>query len=347
MVSATRPDEAQIQRTYSQLTFLGFLLHLTQAVIYYKLGFPIPAIYNCISVVFYTLMLYMTRRSMFRVTVSAIHIESSLFALLCVVYCGWGTGVALYLLAMSSLVYFCPFEHKFVPYMFSLGELAIFVALRIYTYFVDPLYGHLPDFAELALYTFNAVACFGIILFAAFSSNISATVTNIRLRSENKNLSAIANSDFLTGLPSRRAFLHRVKALSADTYVIAAMGDLDDFKRINDSFGHSSGDYVLRTVGTLINSSQNEHVIPCRWGGEEFVILFYNCSKADAIAWLQALREQVFAYNFEHEEQLMSVTITFGVYAGVVGDGVERLIDEADKCLYKGKENGKNRVEAL
>lgn len=340
----TQSDEAQIRGTYFQLCFLGLLLHIIHAVIFYKLSYQIPAVYNSFSAVFYTLMLYTSRRNMYRVTVCTVHIEICLFAMFCVLSCGWGTGIALYLLAISSLVYFCPFNNKFIPYLFSLMELAVFVSLRIYTYFNEPIYELLPKSIQLPYYLFNAVACFCIILFAAYSSNISAMVTNIRLRSENKNLSELANSDFLTGLPSRRAFLQRVKSLSPDTPVVAAIGDLDDFKTVNDSFGHSSGDYVLRTVGYLINSGCNQYAMPCRWGGEEFVILFHNCAFADTVTWLENLRRQICAYTFEHEEQTIDITVTFGAYSGTVQDGIENLIAEADKYLYEGKHSGKNRV---
>lgn len=344
MIRTTQTDEAQIQRTYSQLTFLGLLLHTVQAVIFYILSYPIPAIYNVISIAFYALMFYMARHKRYRVTVCSVHIETCLFALFCVVSCGWGTGISLFLLAMSSLVYFCPFNHKFVPYVFSLAELAVFVMLRVYTYYHEPIYGSLPKFTEMAYYIFNALACFYIILFAAFSSNITAVVTNIRLRSENRNLSAMANLDFLTGLPSRRAFLQRVESLPSDTPVIAAIGDLDGFKSINDIYGHSFGDYVLQTVGNLINSSCRQNDIPCRWGGEEFVILFHGCPCSDAVDWLQNLRSRISTYAFEHEGQSLHITITFGAYSGIVGDGAEQLINEADKYLYKGKQNGKNCV---
>lgn len=344
MIRIVQTDEAQIQRTYTRLTTLGVLLHIVQTVIYCSLSFTIPAVYNAFSVVFYILMIYITQLKMYRVTVSAIHIESCLFALVCSVACGWETGVPLFLLAMSSLVYICPFDHKFVPYLFSVAEVAVFVILRLYHFYGVPLYGNLPEVTEMAICIFNAIACFSIILFAAFSSNISAIVTNIRLRSENKNLSDLANSDFLTGLLSRRAFLQCANDLSPDTPVIAAIGDLDNFKSINDGYGHSSGDYVLRTVGHLIHSNCSEHTIPCRWGGEEFVILFYHCQPADALARLQNLRSQISAYVFEHEDQTMNVTITFGAYSGILREGAEQLVDEADKYLYKGKQSGKNCV---
>lgn len=344
MSRTTQTDETQIQRAYAQLTFLGLLLHTIQALVFFRYSLLIPAVYNCFSVAFYILMLYFTHRKMYRVTVCSIHIECCLFAIFCVISCGWGSGIELYLLAMSSLVYFCPFNHKFVAYIFSIVELTVFMVLRIYTYYHNPIYGSLPKLAKIAYYIFNTLACFFIILYASYSSNISAVVTNIRLRSENKNLSAMANSDFLTALPSRRSFFQSVKALSPDTPVIAAIGDLDDFKNINDSFGHNSGDYVLRTVGHLINSCCDHHSIACRWGGEEFVILFHNYSLSDAVADLENLRDKIAAYAYEYDAQVINATITFGVYSGSVQEGVEALINEADKYLYNGKQNGKNCV---
>lgn len=344
MIRTIRSDDAQIQRTYLLLTFLGMLLHIAQTIIFFILAFPIPAVYNCMSVVFYALMMYFIRRSMYRLTVCAIHIETCLFASCCVLSSGWETGGALFLLAMSSLVYICPFNNKIVPYLFSLAELVVFLVLRVYSYYHEPLYGYLPAFTRMIYYIFNTLACFYIILFAAFSSNISAMVTNNRLRSENKNLSAIANSDFLTTLPSRRAFMQQVKALSPTTPVIAAMGDLDNFKNINDQFGHASGDLVLKTVGHLINSVSHPHAISCRWGGEEFVILFHDCSADEAFHCLEDLRKQIASYHFQHDGHDMNITITFGAYPGTLQEDIDTLIAEADKYLYQGKQSGKNCV---
>lgn len=344
--TANSLDAAHVQRTYFQIICLGLLLHCSQVVIFAVLKLSIPCVYNVASVMFYSLMLVLTQRKMFRAAVSAIHIEVSLFTIVTTVTCGWDVGTPLYLLAISSLVYFCPFNHKYIPYLYAFMEFCIFLFLRLYSYDHIPIYA-ISAPIKAALYSYSAVACFGVILFAAFSANISATVTNIRLRTENKNLSIMANYDYLTGLLSRRAFLQKANELPANSTVMVAMADLDDFKLINDTYGHSSGDYVLHTVAQLMADACDRNALPCRWGGEEFVFLFHDGdspASGPSLSRIHRLQQVISAHTFVHEGQSLHITITFGVCSGKISEGIENLIDRADECLYQGKHQGKNCV---
>ena len=145
-----------------------------------------------------------------------------------------------------------------------------------------------------------------------------------------------ASTDALTGLANRRAFL---AAVAAEKPAVLAILDIDRFKSINDTFGHETGDRVLRDVaGTLRNSLRSADLV-ARWGGEEFVVLLRRSCAAEAIEAMNRARKAV-----EAKPILEGHAVTFS--AGVVqmsGD-FDRDLALADRTLYDAKEAGRNRV---
>ena len=343
--SAKLGDAQQVQRIYYQIIVLGTLLHLSHAVIFSFLSHPYMALYNCGSFFFYLGMLVAAYRGMYRLVVSSVHIEVCLFVIINTLLGGWELGLPLYLIAVSSLVYFCPFEHKYIPYLFSVAEMGIFLWLRHYTRQVSPYYQHVSELVRGLLYSYSAVASFSIVLCAAFFSNISASVTNRRLQDENQSLAARANFDDLTGLMSRRFFLERVAQVPQEVEMSVALGDIDDFKLINDTYGHATGDYVLRTVSKLIGQTCSHRVLVCRWGGEEFVFCFPDMSAAQAVQELRLLSQAVEQHVFTFQgSPIFPVTLTIGLAEKYPGSDIDTLISKADARMYHGKLHGKKQL---
>lgn len=334
-------------QVYLKIIILGCLLHISQVIIFACLQCPIPFVYNVFSTLFYLVMLFLIFKKKYRTIVSCVHVEVCLFTITSTVSCGWEIGAPLYLLAFASLVYFCPYDRHFVPYLFSLGEVLAFFLLYLYCADAVPIYTHLrPDTLGL-LYIYSALCCFSIVLFAAFSSKVSATVTNRRLLDENKTLHSQVDHDYLTGLLSRRAFLRQVDGCGAGTSLIFIMGDLDNFKQINDTYGHDAGDYVLRTVAQLFSGPDEPGSAACRWGGEEFLFLRTDTDLLHAQAEFRDLCDKISSFPFSYKGTKIHVTITFGLCEGTPGIPAAELINKADAMLYEGKQSGKNRVIAI
>lgn len=116
--------------------------------------------------------------------------------------------------------------------------------------------------------------------------------------------------------------------------------DIDDFKNINDKFGHNEGDYVLREMTKLINQNIRKNDFLIRWGGEEFIILL-EIDKQKGIKKAESLRKLIANYNFNEK---YNITISLGVSKYNDNDSLDDLVNRADKRLYKAKENGKNKV---
>jgi len=120
-----------------------------------------------------------------------------------------------------------------------------------------------------------------------------------------------------------------------------AIFDLDDFKQVNDSYGHQTGDKVLKEFSTLIKSKIEESTMFVRWGGEEFILLLTNISLEESITRIENLRKVIDEFSFYKKENL---TASFGLAYLKEGDDADNLFLRADKALYEAKANGKNQV---
>lgn len=124
------------------------------------------------------------------------------------------------------------------------------------------------------------------------------------------------------------------------------MVDIDFFKKFNDTYGHQSGDAVLRQVAQTIKKNIRSTDIPCRYGGEEMSVILTNTNKEDAVKTAIKICEAVRNKEFELATgDRTHVTISLGVASMPEnGDTTEKLIEYADKCLYVAKRNGRNQV---
>ena len=120
--------------------------------------------------------------------------------------------------------------------------------------------------------------------------------------------------------------------------------DLDDFKIINDSYGHVIGDQVLKHLAGIIKKHIRKTDFSFRYGGEEFLVLLLNTNIENAMKVAEQIRSKVASTNFTLKEKEFATTITIGVAQYIAGESLESLIERADKNLYKGKNNGKNKV---
>jgi len=161
--------------------------------------------------------------------------------------------------------------------------------------------------------------------------------------------SAYAYTDGLTGLYNRhylKKFTGKFTALrKEDSNYAIAFVDIDDFKSINDSFGHAEGDCVLRKIATKLKSLIRPKDTLCRYGGEEFIVIFIDISHQDALEKAHQIRASIQEMVFECKKQ--NITISIGMSFGTTKDNVNTVIEESDKALYMAKESGKNCVKVF
>jgi len=153
-------------------------------------------------------------------------------------------------------------------------------------------------------------------------------------------------TDTLTQVNNRMHFdeISRERLSDFNRYEIISsliVCDIDNFKEINDRYGHLKGDEVLKSVARLLQSHIRESDVLSRWGGEEFALLLFKANIESAVLVAEKVRDAIEAYDFELDENL---TASFGVAVTTKADTQISWFSRADKALYKAKEMGRNRV---
>ena len=158
-----------------------------------------------------------------------------------------------------------------------------------------------------------------------------------------------AHIDPLTGLPNRRALMDRLQMEWARMQrhggeLSFIMADIDHFKRVNDTYGHSIGDKVLQEVARTIARQCRESDLPARYGGEEFAVVVPNEGISGAVHLAERCRREIEKVNLPAKGEPIRPTASFGVADAVGVSSAELLVDRADQALYRAKAAGRNRV---
>jgi two-component system cell cycle response regulator len=173
-----------------------------------------------------------------------------------------------------------------------------------------------------------------------------------QLQAKNHQLQEMALTDPLTGLPNRRAIdVWAPRQLSAATRhgfpIWAIVADLDHFKSINDSYGHDTGDSVLKTFAEVLKSNTRQSNICARVGGEEFLVVLTHVQKENVKVAIERIREEFEIQKFTVAGHTFCVTASFGI-AGLQATApsdFSDLVSRADAALYTAKHKGRNRIE--
>jgi diguanylate cyclase (GGDEF)-like protein len=173
-----------------------------------------------------------------------------------------------------------------------------------------------------------------------------------QLQRANKELQGIAATDPLTGLANRRAFEEALKrdfsrADRANQPISVLVLDIDFFKKVNDTHGHSVGDLVLQKVAEVLKASVRTGDVPARIGGEEFVVVLPATDADGARVVAERIRQAVAAASVNGSSGPFSVTTSVGLATcrgSSVRDGGKGAVERADAALYEAKRSGRNRV---
>lgn len=264
------------------------------------------------------------------------------FYMACATVClGYGYGFHLYCFSMIPII----FATDYIAYKLNKRRVhakaisysieAVYLLCTGYPALFGPVYQR-DQKVSAFFWIFNAVTVFGFLIY--YINYLMRTI----IRSEEM-LVETAHVDNLTRLYNRHYMLSRLDALpkdSADGFL--AIADIDNFKKINDTYGHNAGDAVLKTVAQIMRE-ECENCTVARWGGEEFLVV----SEGDFIdgrQTLDAMRMKIAEKPILFEAHSIPVTLTIGLTPKRSGQSIDDWIHEADGKLYLGKKSGKNRV---
>ena len=165
----------------------------------------------------------------------------------------------------------------------------------------------------------------------------------------NDSLQKLIQNDTLTNLYNRRAAMKYLADYVSDANSVngssfsLAIGDIDFFKKVNDTYGHNCGDEVLKMVASKINTMPIEEGFAARWGGEEFLLCF-KLPLDEAKAKLQDILNEIKSTVVEFDKNEVSITMTFGIVQYRAPQSIDSVITTADLFLYKGKESGRDKI---
>ena len=175
----------------------------------------------------------------------------------------------------------------------------------------------------------------------ATTAELNATIEQLEQLAQHDQLTGIYNRRRMDEIIEQRLNRHRRRN---DQGIALLMYDIDHFKKINDTYGHEVGDGALRELTRRVLAIVRDEDVVGRWGGEEFLILVSNITRADAINLAERIRQHVAATPFLHGKTL---TISVGVAFAEEGDTESSLFDRVDQALYKAKNSGRNCVASF
>ncbi len=184
-------------------------------------------------------------------------------------------------------------------------------------------------------------------LVLAMAEQLALALANLKLREKLQNQSI---RDPLTGLFNRRYMEESLerelgRAKRKNTNLAIIMLDVDHFKRFNDTYGHDAGDILLNHLGTFLKSSIRKEDIACRYGGEEFLLIFPDMTKEQVFVKAQELNRNVQHMKIQTTMPIGGITISIGVsFYPTHGHDIQTLVHVADMALYRAKKEGRNRV---
>ena len=178
---------------------------------------------------------------------------------------------------------------------------------------------------------------------------------NLDLMVKNRVLSEVSARDALTGLYNRWFVMEKIeseinRSLRSGSALTLMMLDIDNFKKINDTYGHTAGDHVLQSVGKVLKDSCRVYDVPGRYGGEEFCLILPDTKVGSTPKVAERIRNRLEETAMDVGESSLVVTASIGIAGLEAGEGdtvlsPSALIDRADRALYAAKRRGRNRVE--
>jgi diguanylate cyclase (GGDEF)-like protein len=275
-------------------------------------------------------------------------------AVICTLFIGGGYGFFTYLLIIPANSFFMNFHMRknslgsIDPIIPTVVALLAAIGLRLADGRAEESAHYINDTLTNAVYSINLAVFFGGIVFIMFAFIASMNAVEKEIQDKNELLAAAANTDFLTGTLNRRSFTKRFRNYTR-AYSInhvpfcAVMCDIDDFKAVNDTYGHDIGDAVIVHAVNAVKRRLTENDVVCRWGGEEFLLIISGVHTKDALPLMEEIRAEIDSNAVDTEKGAVHFTMTFGM-ANYHGGTLESLVNLADDRLYYGKTHGKNMI---
>lgn len=349
-IEHTRPGCYRFFKVTDYLYVLVLIAHILLIPLMLALSAYIVARYNIISILLLFSCIILNRKGWHGIAFFLIFIEINIHAYVTTHYLGWESGFYLYTLFLAPLIFFNPIWSLELK-IFSSSLLVISFTVLFNNYH-EMLYGSILYSNDIGHSLFLVNTIFTVIFYSTtgYYYNQAANDSEEKLHKALQEAEWLAHTDPLTHIGNRRVMTNEIKReasrvkRSRRSFLIA-LCDIDNFKSLNDDYGHDYGDHILISVATELNDNIRHHDRVARWGGGQFMILLPDTHPDEGMTIINRLRQQLSEnkYYFKGKEH-PGITLTFGLCLFDNSLEIKDCIDSADQALYQGKSQGKNRT---
>lgn len=333
----------------NKLNFFLISVHIVLFLFFTINHITLMSVLNVFSILLYALGFPAIKKVWIGTYIVTTFLEIMVHMFLAVWCLGWDYGFQLYFVGCIAIVFYADYFSVKLGKRHYKGTLFNIISTLLYfiSLFVVRKTGacyEISDEVALAMLIINSLVVF------VFVAVFFRMLTNMAIFYEEE-LANQASHDMLTGLVNRYYLMKNLQEIydegQMSNYWLAIL-DIDNFKQINDTYGHNCGDYVLKSVAELIQKNC-EGMTACRWGGEEFLLVGHEeaysmqFGRPEGVV-LEKVRSLVEQKQFEYGEKQLHITVTIGVSRHTAEQSIDEWIHIADKKLYQGKKNGKNQV---
>lgn len=335
--------------TYHLYSF-GFLIHGLLLVIFLLLHAKTLALCTIFTQFIFAVSFFLNQKGRHNLAFILVYFQVILHTAMATHFLGWESGFYQYLILFAPLIFFNPQWSLLPKLSANVGIIAAFSYL--FMNYHEQLYGTLifnPGVGHFLLLTNLAMTVIAYSLIGHYYSQANIYIES-RLHHARQAAETIAHTDSLTGLMNRRAMIAEIelevsRAEREGLTFTLALCDIDDFKLMNDQYGHEYGDKVLVQTSQILQHAMRRHDKVARWGGEEFLILLPNTTMTEGHVLIERLRETLANSPVTiNGEPRMAPTMTFGLCHYITGLDIKECLQRADEALYCGKRSGKNRT---
>ena len=312
--------------------------------IYYRSSFGIQ--WNVVFLAAFIIMFIFSYRVSSRKILVALNIAWIPWIFSQVALYGWECGIQQLLILMLITEIFCTYWEVWIKALVVFVLFMIRAVLYVFSIDFAPSFdtSFRISFVLQVLISFFVYLGIGYICYIYIHETQSEegklVQYNIKLENE-------ANTDALTGLFNRRRILETLESIYSTndpSGFSVAMCDIDFFKKVNDNYGHDVGDEVLKGVAGVLQSYTRDGMYACRWGGEEFLLVFDRMNGDQAFPNLHSILNEIRNLKFNIGDRSFSITMTMGLAEYDFKSDADTIIKQADEKMYSGKENGRNQI---
>ena len=333
-------ERSQRYQTISDTCYIANIAYLILRVFYLVL-FIIVKLYILVwidvgTLVVYLLCFLLIRKRKYYIYALVCGNEFFAFIIATTLLAGFNTGFHFYLIGLSVVSFFTSYFSNNSSMKGSIFWAFLSIVIYLVLYFVTrynaPHYA-IDRWLEMTLFVTHIILVFVFVVFYLVIFLKYALSLEKRIFNESR-------TDNLTRISNRYGLQDYFKEDSDKSNKVLALFDIDDFKKINDVYGHIVGDYLLKRVAELASESLPNSFVS-RYGGEEFVAVI---NKDGFLEQLEAFKNKIEKYEFEYEDRIYKLTITIGAASYQEGMELEKWVDLADEKMYLGKNSGKNQI---